>query len=122
MKISNKNIYDYALILKQKYSDCNIKMPVKIGFFLQKNISTITELAKEVEIAKMKIGSEYGSPNEDNTGFQIPIENLEKANKELQDLIDIEQEVNLHMFKLDDFENIELTYDQLEAIMFMIEE
>jgi hypothetical protein len=44
------------------------------------------------------------------------------ANQELNDLFALEQELNIHVFKLDEFDNIELTYDQLSAIMFMIEE
>jgi hypothetical protein len=44
------------------------------------------------------------------------------AQQELNDLFALEQEVNIHMFKLDDFDGIELTTTQLSAIMFMIEE
>ena len=41
---------------------------------------------------------------------------------EINDLFNLTQEVNLHIFKLDDFEGLELTFDQMKAIMFMIEE
>jgi hypothetical protein len=34
----------------------------------------------------------------------------------------LEQDINLHIFKLDDFDGVELTYQQLSNIMFMIEE
>jgi hypothetical protein len=55
-------------------------------------------------------------------GYDIPPENMAAANKELQDLFDLEQDLNIHMFNLDDFDGIELTYQQMSAIMFMIEE
>jgi hypothetical protein len=44
------------------------------------------------------------------------------AQQELNDLFNLEQDLNIHVFKLDDFDGIELTYQQLSAIMFMIEE
>jgi hypothetical protein len=47
---------------------------------------------------------------------------MSDAQKELNDLFNLEQELNIHVFKLDDFDNIELTVQQLSAIMFMIEE
>jgi DNA-binding transcriptional LysR family regulator len=37
-------------------------------------------------------------------------------------IANLEQDLNIHVFKLDDFDGIELTYQQLSAIMFMIEE
>jgi hypothetical protein len=52
----------------------------------------------------------------------VPAENLAAAQQELNDLFSIEQEINLHIFKLDEFDNIELTMEQLSSIMFMIEE
>jgi hypothetical protein len=36
--------------------------------------------------------------------------------------MNLEQEIDIHIFKLDDFDGIELTTQQLSAIMFMIEE
>jgi hypothetical protein len=47
---------------------------------------------------------------------------LEFVNSELNVLFNIEQDLNIHIFKLEEFDGIELTYEQLSAIMFMIEE
>lgn len=107
--MKNSQIYKYAENLLV-FSDCNIKIPVRINFFLQKNIQTIIGLGQEIEIARMKIAQDYGTPNEDGTGYNIPQENLQEAQKEMNDLFNLEQDVNLHIFKLDDFDGIELTY------------
>ena len=40
----------------------------------------------------------------------------------MDDLIEMEQEVNILMLKFSDIENLEFTMNQMEAIMFMIEE
>lgn len=121
MKITNQKIYKYSQLLGV-FTSCNIKLPVRINFFLQKNIRTIAEAAAEIEQTKMSIAAQYGKLNESQTGYDIPAENLEVVNQELTDLFDIEQELSIHIFKLDDFNELELTYQQMSAIMFMIEE
>jgi hypothetical protein len=40
----------------------------------------------------------------------------------LNDLFNLTQEVNIHKLKLNDFENINLSFDQMSAILFMIDE
>ena len=122
MKLLNRDIYEYSLKLNKEFGNSNIKLPVKINFFLQKNIHKIMELGKEIEESKLNLGKEYGKYNKEKTAYDIPKENIEKVNKELNDLFSLEQDVDLHIFKLDDFDGIDLTYDQMDAIMFMIEE
>lgn len=121
MKATNQKIYEYSTKLSI-FNNCNIKMPVRINFYLQKNIQLIHQAAEEIDKARLQIGAQFGTPNANGTGFDIPSENIEAANAELNDLFNLEQEINLHIFKLDDFDNIELTYQELSAIMFMIEE
>lgn len=121
MKIVNNTIYTLA----QQFYDLNIsdiKIPVRIGFFLQKNIRIITDAAAEIEQTKMSIAAQYGKLNESQNGYDIPSENVEIANHELNDLFNLEQDLPIHIFKLSDFDGIELTYQQMSAIMFMIEE
>jgi hypothetical protein len=47
---------------------------------------------------------------------------MSAAEKELNDLFNLEQNLDIHIFKIDDFDGIELTYQQLSAISFMIED
>ncbi len=120
MKLTNNEIYQYAQVLRAFYIE--VKMPVRINFYLQKNIQLIQQAAEEIDRARMAIGAQFGTPNTEGTGFDIPNENMAEVNQELNDLFAIEQELNIHIFKLDEFDNIELTYQELSAIMFMIEE
>lgn len=119
MQLINKQIYQYATNLVA--FNIEGKLPVRINFFLQKNIQKIIELGQEIDTAKLEIGEQYGTPNEDG-GYSIPPDNLEAVNQELNDLMNLKQEIDIHIFKLDDFDGIELTTQQLSAIMFMIEE
>lgn len=121
MKIKNQKIYEHASNLSV-FSNCNLKMPVRINFYLQKNIQTITQAAEEIERARFGIGAQFGTPNAEGTGYDIPAENMAEVNRELSDLFGLEQDLNIHIFKLSDFDNIELTFQELSAIMFMIEE
>lgn len=120
MKLTNQKIYDTAIALSSFSIDG--KMPVRINFFLQKNIQILTAAAEEIEEARLKIAQDFGELNKDGTQFVIPPEKMLEARKELNDLFNLEQDLSIHIFKLEDFDGIDLTYQQLSNIMFMIEE
>lgn len=121
MQLTNQQIYEYGQSLAI-FNDCNIKMPVRINFYLQKNIQQIQAAVREIDAARFAVGEQYGILNEAGTSYDIPAGNVAEANRELNDLFNLEQELNIHIFKLDDFDGIELTYQQMSAIMFMVEE
>lgn len=119
--MTNKQIYEYAQNLFI-FKNCNIKIPVRVNFYLQKNIQTILSAAEEIDNARLNLGALYGVPNAAGNGYDIPPENIAEVNKELNDLFALEQDIDIHIFKLDDFDGLELEYQQMSAIMFMIEE
>lgn len=119
--MTNQQIYESARQLSA-FNECNIKMPVRINFYLQKNIQVIRQAAEEIDAARMSIGAQYGVINDTQTGYEIPPESIPKVNKELIELLSLEQNLLIHKFKLSDFNGIELTYQQMSAIMFMVEE
>jgi hypothetical protein len=119
--MTNKQIYEYAQKLSI-FSNCNLKLPVRISFYLQKNIQLIQQAAEEIEKARLGIGVSLGTPNEAGNGYDIPPEKIGEANQQLNELFELEQDINIHMFKIDDFADLELTYQEMSAIMFMIEE
>lgn len=124
MKMTNEQIYLTAEMLVNNFTKNtkNIYLPVKINFFLQKNINLILQLSKEIEESRLNIARQYGTLNSEQTAFIISEEKEKEANLELQDLLSLTQEVNIHKLKLNDFENINLSFDQMSAILFMIDE
>lgn len=123
MILKNSEIYNYASdLIKEFNSECNIKLPIKINFFLQKNIKLLVELAQEIDNAKMAIAQQYGELNAEGTSYVVPSHKMEEAQKDLNELFNLTQEVPIHIFKLDDFNDIELSYSQMNALIFMIEE
>lgn len=75
----------------------------------------------EIEQARINIIQNFGKHAEENKYF-IPDENITLAQKELNDLLNITQEIEVYTISLDDIENLQFTLPQMEALMFMIEE
>ena len=77
-------------------------------------------VAQDVEKYRMDIIKKYGEEVDGN--YNVPQDKIEIANKELQDLFSIEQEINIYKFNIEDLGDIKLTANQMNAILFMIED
>ena len=122
MKLTNAQIYTYAQKLNGAFQDTSIYLPARINFYIQKNKSTILTLGEEIEKARMSIFQQYGDYTEDGM-ITIPPEKISIAQYELDDLLAIEQDINILKFSIERFtDDISLSIEQMEAIMFMIEE
>ena len=122
MKLTNTEIYSYALALNKAFTDNTQRLPVKINFYLQKNKNTLIELARGIEESRMEIIRNYGNPIENTDQYQIDASKIDSAQKELNDLLDLKQEVTIYKINIDTLpDDLTLTTEQMEAIMFMIE-
>lgn len=120
--MTNGEIYQIAVaLMNAKFNDNEVYMPAAVNFAIQKNKTTLTETAEDVEKGRMAIIEHYSSDHTEE-GYTIPAESVDKANKELSDLLSIEQEVKIYTFGIEDLEDIKLTSAQMQAIMFMIED
>lgn len=123
MKLNNMIIYNQASALKTHFSpEEKMIMPVKLYFYLQKNMSIMFDAASEIDKMRLAIAQKYGVLNEASNSYDINPEHINVVNNELQDLFSIEQDLPLHIFKLEDFDGLEFTFAQMNALMFMIEE
>ena len=121
MKLTNQEIYDYAIALSESFTDGSQRLPVKINFYLQKNKNTLLKLAQDIEAERMSIIREYGQPTEENEQYIIPKEDVATVQKELSELFALEQNVDIYAINLNDFDsNLSLSMSQMEAMMFMI--
>ena len=122
MLMKNFEIYESAKAMNEAFADNTQYLPVKVNFFIQKNKSTLLALAQDIDAARMNIIRNYGESTEDGNSYSIPKEKIEIASKELNDLFEIEQEVDIKKVNIDNFpDNISLTTGQMEALMFMID-
>lgn len=119
--MTNLEIYNYANALMSTFQE-ELTLPVKVNFYLQKNMTRIVDAGKEIEKARMDIIQKYGTPTEDGENIEIPNEKIEDVNNELNDLFKLEQEITVNEISLDAFDNIELTSSQVAAITFMIKD
>lgn len=121
MKLTNNQIYTYATDLAAAFQDENLKLPIKINFYLQKNKETLMAMAQDIEKARIDLLSSYGSLDQETNRFTIDPDKISIATKELEDLFNLEQEVNIYTVSIDNFgDDLTLTTGQMEALLFMI--
>ena len=120
IKMNNGMIDQYALALNEALNDNDLPMPVAVIFSIEKNKQTLMAAAQDVEKYRMDIIKKYGEEIDGN--YNVPQDKIEIANKELQDLFSIEQEVSIYKFNIEDLGDIKLTSNQMNAILFMIED
>lgn len=122
MKFTNNEIYNLATRLNEMFQDANQRLPIKLNFFLQKNKKTLLEFAQEIEESRMEILRTYGEIDEETGNLHIAEDKVAAANKEIIDLLSLEQEVAIKTVKFENIpEDISLTTGQMEAIIFMID-
>lgn len=122
MKFMNYKIVEYAKILSEIFNNNTLYIPVKANFLIQKNLKKFVEAAEEIEKARLKIGQHYGELDEEKEHYIIPKEKMIIAQQEITDLLNIEQDLDIKTFSIEALGNIDLTPNQMQAIMFMIEE
>lgn len=122
MKLNNSIIYQYANDLMSIFDNKDLYIPAKANFFIQKNLRTLAEAAQEIEKSRLGIAQHYGTLNEKTQAYDIAPDKMSDASKELADLFNIEQELNIKTFAIEALGDTQFTPSQMQAIMFMIEE
>lgn len=117
--LTNLEIYTTAQALMKSITT-DINLPVKVGFYIQKNMKKMTELAQEIEKSRMEIFDKYGEKDEENNQYKFDKSVQEQVQKELNDLFDLTQDVKTNMLELDWFDDIDLNANQIAAISYMI--
>ena len=127
MKLKNRKIVNDANLLGNL---THKQLPIKVSYAIAKNISKIE---KELEIYnkerqklidKYCLKDEEGNLIDENNQFKIADGNLEAWNKDMNELLDIEIDINIHKFSKDDLfnSNCNITPAELMLIDYMIEE
>ena len=122
MKFNNEQIYQLNILITNNLNELNIYLPAKVNFFMQKNIKLIAAAASEIEEARLRIAQHYGELDENTNMFSFSENNIDLVNRELQELLSIEQELDIKTFSIELIEEIKFTPAQMQAIMFMIED
>lgn len=120
---TNQEIFYIFENFMKHFNDDEQMFPVRVNFYLQKNKKTLLSFAQEIETARMEIITKYGSPSKEAEGqYIIPPESITIAQRELDDLYSLEQDIDLYTVNIDAFpEDMKLTSGQMEALLFMID-
>ena len=122
MTMTNWEIYTTAKNLLEAFTDSNQYLPIKLNFFILKNKNTLIQLAQDIDNARIQVIHNYGTLDEESGYYNIPEDQIQSANQELNDLFAIEQEIDIKKLSINDFpDDINLTTGQMNALMFMIE-
>lgn len=110
MILTNNEIYQKAIEIQDSFDDSNLYIPAKLNFYIAKNKQNLITKALVIEDIKRKT-----LDNNQKTD--------EQKNKELFELGELEEDVDIKMIPLSWFtDDIKFSYKQMEAIMFMIDE
>ena len=121
--MTNAEIYQTALVLLNSFRDMgDVYMPAAVSYSLQKNSTTLVQLGEEIEKSRIDILEHYKTEQSEGDNITIAPENIDKANKELNDLLQMQQEVKLYCFGIEDIADIKFTGAQMQALMVMIDE
>ncbi|CEQ08613.1 Uncharacterised protein [[Clostridium] sordellii] len=126
MKLTNRRIVNDANMIS---NIANKELPVKVSYALSKNISKIENELKIYNTERQKLLDKYCIKDEngklkidENNNLKISDEFTEVWEKEFQELQNIEVEIDIHRFKLDELADYKITPVELMAIDYMIEE
>jgi GTPase Era involved in 16S rRNA processing len=128
MKLTNRKILNDSNFLRGLIHK---QLPIKVSYAIAKNVSKIE---KELEIynkERQKLLDKYCVKDEkgnlvidESNNYSIEEEYIDICNKELNELLDIEVDIDIHKFKLNDLLqcNLEVSPADLSLIDYMIEE
>ena len=120
--MKNSEIYSIGIQLAEHVMNLNLSLPVKVNFYLQKNISSLMAMATELEKSRNEILEKYGTIDSETGNYSFEDDVLDIANQELKDLFELEQEVPIYEISLEAFGDAELDTNQVQAISYMIKE
>lgn len=105
--MTNSEIYGIAVMLIQEMKNFNASLPVRVNFYLQKNIDEIINLGKDIEEHRDALLDKYGK--RDENGYTVNEDQADTLNRELDDLLNLTQEVKIYEIDLSAFDGINLT-------------
>jgi len=124
VKITNKEIVsNIGAIANLAQKD----LPVKASYAIGKNKVKLDKLYELCEAERVKLVNKYGPKDEnkelildDNGLVHFTKENIPLYNDAYKELLEIENDVEIHQFKLEVIENYNMKADELTAIDCML--
>ena len=119
--MTNAEIYGLSQALSSAFNMEEKYFPARVNYFIQKNKNNLALMTESIESVRGDIIRQYGTMDE-NEKIIFTEANLTAANKELEELLNVSQEVTISTIKLSDLDSLDFTPKQMQALLFMIEE
>lgn len=119
--MKNKEVYNLSNNFHNAFDKDDKYRPAKVMYIIYKNIKKLDEIVNDLEQFRLNVINNYADIHSDDT-YSIEPEKCTLANKELEDLLEMDQQIDIIKLSLQDIEDLEFTPQQMEALMFMIEE
>ena len=126
---TNEEIYILASQLQNTFIELNnhetiMVYPAYIGFCISYNFSILLKYAQMIDSARLGVGKKYGilHQSENGSSYDIPKDKQKIVEKEIQDLLNMQQEIEIYMLSYEEIKEFQFSLAQMQALIFMIEE
>lgn len=81
-----------------------IKMPVKASYAITRTIKSLSSVLETYNEKRDELMKEFGTPVEGKDGnYTFSKENSQKFTDEIKKLLEVEEDINIHKLKVEDF-------------------
>lgn len=122
VSLTNDFIYKIVDEIEEAFHKDTRYFPARINFYIQKNVNALKKLKEEIHETREKMILHYGTYDAETGYCSIPPENVKSLNDEIKELMEITQDVSLHLLPLEWLDVLDLSFPQMEALMFMIDD
>lgn len=115
-----KNVQIVALINGFANFDTSKKMNIKTAYAIMKNKKELSNAIVPYNESLKLLFEKYETTVEEFRN--LPEKELQKLNKELDELLNIDVDVKIQKIKIEDFGDCDISINDMELLGFMIEE
>ena len=102
-------------------SKLNLALNIRVSYNLAKIKAILKPLVSIIQEKQMDLYKRWGEPAEQNS-IKVPTEKIPNLEKDLKELYEIDNEVNLSKVKVGDFGDVEIPIEVIEELISIIEE
>lgn len=124
MELSNGFMLSYIDDLYPITVNTELKFSAHPNYVIQKNFKTLYDICQELDKERSRVISEYSTGIDEEKGIYLfeDEEKRVKAEKELNDLFNGTQEVNITQFPIESLGDMVLSTKDMSTLMLMIKE
>lgn len=118
------SIVNQLTAMQKRETESGVKLfpeRICVVYTIKKNKEQLISLLAPYEEARNELLQEYGTKADENGTVSVRKDCAGKWNKEMNELLNIEAEVDVHMIQFNEIDGLSLSMDDLEAIDFMLE-